>query len=335
MLSGVDLSYVRSVQNLSLKHLGLTKENPSVACLIVDFNKDVNGKVISFGLTSLNGRPHAEVNALKKISKKIDRRKLTAYISLEPCFKKKLNSCSTLLYKAGIRRIVIDSLDPNPEIYNKGNLFLKKKKIKILIANSASKFKELNKYFYKYKISSQPFITLKLAISQNGYIKDFNSLDITSKKTQQYLHYLRLRHDAIGVGYNTLIDDQPQLTCRLNGINKHLKKLIFIKKNTKSPIQNKNFQFIDYDKNNLKQSLYDKLSKSNVRSLLVEGGLSTFMTFFKAGCYDEIVLAKSKNNVVSSRAKYKINKNLFDGLLERSNNNYGNDKIIVYKKNNV
>lgn len=331
MLSGVDLNYVRSVQNLSLKHLGLTKENPSVACLIVDFNKDANGKVISFGLTSPSGRPHAEVNALKKISKKIDRRKLTAYISLEPCFKNKSNSCSALLYKAGIRRIVIDSLDPNPEIHNQGNLFLKKKKIQILISNSVSRFKDLNKYFYKYNTSSQAFITLKLAISQNGYVKDFNSPDITSKKTQQYLHYLRLRHDAIGVGYNTLIDDQPQLTCRLNGINKHLKKIIFIKKNTNSSIQNNNFQFIDYDKNSLKQNLYDKLLKSNVRSLLVEGGLSTFMNFFKTGCYDEIVLTKSKNNVVSSSAKYKIKKNLFDGLLEHSNNNYGNDQIIVYK----
>ena len=331
MLSGVDLNYVRSVQNLSLKHLGLTKENPSVACLIVDFNKDANGKVISFGLTSPSGRPHAEVNALKKISKKIDRRKLTAYISLEPCFKNKSNSCSALLYKAGIRRIVIDSLDPNPEIHNQGNLFLKKKKIQILISNSVSRFKDLNKYFYKYNTSSQAFITLKLAISQNGYVKDFNSPDITSKKTQQYLHYLRLRHDAIGVGYNTLIDDQPQLTCRLNGINKHLKKIIFIKKNTNSSIQNNNFQFIDYDKNSLKQNLYDKLLKSNVRSLLVEGGLSTFMTFFKIGCYNEIVLTKSKNNVVSSSAKYKIKKNLFDGLLEHSNNSYGNDQIIVYK----
>ena len=330
MLSGVDLSYVRSVQNLSLKHLGLTKDNPSVACLIVDFNEDAHGKVISFGLTSLNGRPHAEVNALKKISKKIDRRKLTAYISLEPCFKKKSISCSTLLYKAGIRRIVIDSLDPNPEIYNKGNLFLKEKKIQILISNSVSKFKDFNKYFYKYKTSSQPFITLKLAISKNGYIKDFNLPDITSKKTQQYLHYLRLRHDAIGVGYNTFIDDQPQLTCRLDGINKYLKKLIFIKKNTKSPTQNKNFQFIDYGKNNFKQNIYDKLLKLNVKSLLVEGGLSTFMTFFRAGCYNEIVLAKSKNNVVSSSAKYKIKKNVFDGLLEHSNKSYGNDQIIVY-----
>ena len=331
MLSGVDLNYVQSVQNLSLKHLGLTKDNPSVACLIVDFNKDANGKVISFGLTSLNGRPHAEVNALKKIPKKIDTKKLTAYISLEPCFKNKLNSCSTLLYKSGIKRIVIDSLDPNPEINNKGNLFLKQKKIKILIASSVSRFKEINKYFYKYKTLSQPFITLKLAISKNGYTKDFTSSDITSKQTQQFLHYLRMRHEAIAVGYNTFIDDQPQLTCRFDGINKDLKKIILTKNTSKKSIPNKDFQFLNYNENNFKTSMYEELSKLKVKSLLVEGGLSTFMHFFKVGFYDEIVLTISQNNIVSSEAKYKINNHIFENLLEYSEKNYGNDRIIVYK----
>ena len=65
--------------------------------------------------------------------------------------------------------------------------------------------------------------------------------------------------------------------------------------------------------------------------MLVEGGLSTFMTFFRAGCYDEIVLAKSKNNVVSSRAKYKIKKIYLTVYWKHSNNSYGNDQIIVYK----
>ena len=331
MLSIVDLNYVRSVQNLSLKHLGLTKDNPSVACLIVDFKGDSGGRVISFGLTSPSGRPHAEANALKKISKKIDTKKLTAYISLEPCFKKKLSSCSLLLYRSGIKRIVIDSLDPNPEINNKGNLFLKQRKIQILIASSVSRFKEINKYFYKYKTSSQPFITLKLAISKNGYTKNFISPDITSKQTQQFLHYLRMRHEAIAIGYNTFIDDQPQLTCRFDGINKDLKKIIFTKNTPKKSIKNKDFQLINYNENNFKTGIYEELSKLKVKSLLVEGGLSTFMHFFKAGFYDEIVLAISENNVVSSEAKYKIKNNIFKNLIEYSKKNYGNDRIIVYK----
>ena len=331
MLTNVDLNYVRSVQNLSLKHLGLTKENPSVACLIVDFKGDVQGKVLSYGLTSLNGRPHAEANALKKISNKIDIKKLTVYVSLEPCFKKKAVSCSSLLLKSGIKRIVIDSLDPNPEIYNQGNLFLKDKKIQILIASSVSKFKYFNKYFYNYKTKSKPFITLKLAISKNGYTKDYDSNEITSRQTQKYLHYLRLRHDSICVGYNTFIEDHPRLSCRLQGINKNIYKIILNKNISKKLKSLRKFHFINYNKENFEKNILLELSKLKTKSLLVEGGLATFLLFFKAGLYDEIVIAQSKNNVVSSNAKYKIKNHLFDSLLEFSNNKYGNDQIIVYK----
>ena len=321
MLSNIDLNYLRSVQNLSLKHLGLTKENPSVACLIVDFKNDTQGKVVSYGLTSIGGRPHAEVNALKKISNKQDVRNLTAYISLEPCFKKKLDSCSSLLFKYGIKRVVMDSLDPNPSIYNQGYLFLEGKKVKVFLARSASKFHKFNKYFYINQNESRPFITLKLATSKNGYTKDYNSKDITSQDTQKYLHYLRLRHDAISVGYNTFIEDSPKLTCRLQGIDKYLRKIVLFKNDLKKIKSSKKFEFINYK----------ELLNLNIKSLLVEGGLSTFMTFFKAGLYDEIVIIRSNNNVASSEAKYKIKNRLFDNLLKYSDNNYGNDKIIVYK----
>jgi diaminohydroxyphosphoribosylaminopyrimidine deaminase/5-amino-6-(5-phosphoribosylamino)uracil reductase len=331
LLSNIDLDYIRSVQNLSLKNLGLTKENPSVACLIVDFKNDIQGKVLSYGLTSIGGRPHAEVNALKKIPNKQDFKNSTAYISLEPCFKKNLVSCSSLLLKSGIKRIVIDSLDPNPIIHNKGFLFLKEKKIKVFFSRSLSKFKEFNKYFYKNSINSKPYITLKLAISKNGYTKDYNSKDITSKETQKYLHYLRVRHDAISVGYNTFIEDKPKLTCRLKGIDKNLKKIILFKNNL---IDNKNnkFEFIKYNETkDFKKNIYSELLKLNIKSLLVEGGLSIFMAFFDTGSYDEIIISRSNHNVVSSKAKYRIKKHLLTNLLQYSNNSYGNDQIIVYK----
>lgn len=332
MLSDIDFNYIRSAQNLSLKNLGLTKENPSVACLIVDFKNDIQGKVLSYGLTSIGGRPHAEINALKKIPDKQEFKNLTAYISLEPCFKKNLISCSSRLVKSGIKRIIIDSLDPNPIIYKKGFLFLEENKIKVFFFKSLSKFKDFNKYFYVNSIKSRPFITLKLAISKNGYTKDYNSKDITSKETQKYLHYLRLRHDAISVGYNTFIEDKPKLTCRLQGVNKNLKKIILFKKNLSDKKINKKFKFIKFKQDkDFKKNIYNDLSKLNIRSLLVEGGLSTFMAFFDTGSYDEIIISQSSHNVISSNAKYKIKNHLFLNLVQYSNNNYGNDRIIVYK----
>ena len=332
----IDLNYIKSVQNLSLINIGLTKKNPSVACLIVDFKNDIQGKVISFGLTSMNGRPHAEINALNKIPKKKDSKDLTAYISLEPCFKKNFDSCSSALLKSGIKRIVIDSYDPNPIIYKKGYFFLKEKRIKIFISKSLSKFQEFNKYFYINETTSRPFITLKLAISKNGYTKDNVSKNVTTEETQNYLHYLRLRHDGICVGYNTYIDDKPKLTCRLPGIKKNIKKIILIKNNLKILKFSKDFNIINIpDSPVLSTIFYTQLSKLKIRSLLVEGGLSTFMLFFNSGYFNEIVLSVSKKKILSSKHKYKIKNRLFDKLFKYSDNYYGNDQIIVYKNNNV
>ena len=88
MLSKKDLNYLNSVNNLSIKNLGLTGINPSVACLIVDFKNNSRGIVLSYGLTSHSGRPHAEINALNKISNSRINNQTTLYVSLEPCFKK-------------------------------------------------------------------------------------------------------------------------------------------------------------------------------------------------------------------------------------------------------
>ena len=91
MLSKLDLNYLDSVNNLSIKNLGLTGANPSVACLIVDYKNNSQGVVLSYGLTSKSGRPHAEINALNKVSNYQINNQTTMYVSLEPCFK--ANSC--------------------------------------------------------------------------------------------------------------------------------------------------------------------------------------------------------------------------------------------------
>ena len=171
-----------------------------------------------------------------------------------------------------------------------------------------------------------------MAISKNNYTKDYDSADITSKETQRYLHYLRLRHDAICVGYKTFIEDNPKLTCRLQGINKKLKRVVIFKNNLKKIKIHKGFNFIEYKQNSeFKYNLYEDLAKLKIKSLLVEGGLSTFMLFFKTGLYDEIIISTSDNNVLSSEVKYKIKYSIFNNLIKYSHNNYGKDQIIVYK----
>ena len=209
MLSKLDLNYLDSVNNLSIKNLGLTGVNPSVACLIVDYKNNSRGVVLSYGVTSKSGRPHAEINALDKISNSKINNQTTLYVSLEPCFKEN-SCCAKKIVSKGIKRVVVSSLDPNPQIYGKGLNFLKSKGVRVLLAGpSQNKFKKINKYFYNFQKNHSPFITLKLAISKNYYSKNLMSKNVTQKETQFYMHKLRLKHDAIIVGFNTYKEDKP------------------------------------------------------------------------------------------------------------------------------
>ena len=104
-------------------------------------------------------------------------------------------------------------------------------KIKVFHSlKSTDRFKIINKFFYTRKTLNRPFITLKIAISKNGFSKSPTLKNITSDKTQYFMHSLRLSHDAIAVGMNTVLDDKPKLTCRLQGVSKNIVKLSFSNK---------------------------------------------------------------------------------------------------------
>ena len=110
LTNSIHRKYLESVNNLSIKNVGITGSNPSVACLIVDYMLSPKGVVLSYGLTSQTGRPHAEINALDKISKSQINDLTTLYVSLEPCFKKD-NCCAKKIFTKGIKRVVIASKD--------------------------------------------------------------------------------------------------------------------------------------------------------------------------------------------------------------------------------
>ena len=330
MLNQFDLDYLRSANNLSYKNLGRTGVNPSVGCIIVDYSHDRKGVIISYGLTSLNGRPHAEVNALKKIKKKSLLDNLVMYVSLEPCFKQK-SCCAKLIANSGIKKVVIASIDPNPLISKRGVEFLKSSGIQVELGQrNLDQFKNINKQFYSFHFHKRPYITLKLAISKNGYTKNFKNKNITSKNTQYFMHKLRLVHDAIAVGYNTFKDDSPRLNCRLQGLEK--KPVKFLISNKQQSFYG--FKTINISKFNTPNDLFDFLKPYNVQSLLIEGGVKTFSYFINCNLFDEVIICQSNKNVDLSDKKYMINfENLSRKLKVKSTQKYESDKIFIFKKN--
>ena len=327
MLSKLDLNYLDSVNNLSIKNLGLTGVNPSVACLIVDYKNNSRGVVLSYGVTSKSGRPHAEINALDKISNSQINNQTTLYVSLEPCFKEN-SCCAKKIISKGIKRVVVSSLDPNPQIYGKGVSFLKSNEVKVLLAGPRqNKFKQINKYFYNFQKNHSPFITLKLAISKNYYSKNLMSKNVTQKETQFYMHKLRLKHDAIIVGLNTYKEDKPKLNCRLNGINKKIRPFIL----TNDFATKTKFPQITFNEKNF-DNFYSIMNKHNIRSVLVEGGLQTFNSFLKCRVFDEIVICQSSEIIKKSKKRYKLDKKLIKSSCKRiDSQEYFMDKIEIYK----
>jgi len=327
LLSKLDLTYLDSVNNLSIKNLGLTGVNPSVACLIVDYKNNSRGVVISYGITSKDGRPHAEINALDKISNSKINNQTTLYVSLEPCFKEN-SCCAKKIVSKGIKRVVVSSLDPNPQIYGKGLNFLKSKGVKVLLAGpSQNKFKKINKYFYNFQKNHSPFITLKLAISKNYYSKNLISKNVTQKETQFYMHKLRLKHDAIIVGFNTYKEDKPKLNCRLNGIGKKIRPFVL----TNDFATKTKFPQIRINEGNF-DNFYSIMNKLNIRSVLVEGGLQTFSNFLKYGVFNEIVICQSSEIIKKSKKRYKLDKKLVKSSCKKiDSQEYFTDKIEIYK----
>ena len=326
--NNIHSKYLQSVNNLSRRNLGLTGKNPSVACMIVDYSKSPKGQVLSYGLTSIGGSPHAEVNSLNKISKNKITKKTIMYVSLEPCMKES-DCCAKKILKSGIGKVFISSLDPNPLIYGKGLDFLKKNNVKVELAPQyLNKFKDINKIFYHFNKNIRPYITLKLAISKNSFSKNLNETNITSSETQYYMHKYRLTHDAIAVGYNTYMEDKPKLSPRLNGIDKKNFKFVISKINRKL----KNFSLIKLNYKDEPYIFLNQLKNHPIKSILIEGGLTTFNYFYNNKLFDEIIICQSGKVIKSSKKRYKLNLGLLKKNLKLySARSYGEDTIKIYK----
>jgi len=328
LTNSIHYKYTESVNNLSIKNVGITGSNPSVACLIVDYMINPKGVVLSYGLTSQTGRPHAEINALDKISKSQINDRTTLYVSLEPCFKEDM-CCAKKIFTKGIKRIVIASKDPNPDIYGRGIDYLRSKDIKVIIAGpSLDKFKLINKYFYFFQKKNKPFITLKIAISKNNLSKNLKEKNISSIDTQHYMHKLRLKHDAIVIGHNTYVHDKPMLTCRLSGIKKNIRAFILTKK-----IRGK-LKFIQIPFNETKglTDFYKILHEYRIQSVLIEGGLQTFKYFLKNRVFNEVFICQSSQIIKNSKKRYKLDKKLIKNSCKKLHSQiYNKDMIKIYR----
>jgi diaminohydroxyphosphoribosylaminopyrimidine deaminase/5-amino-6-(5-phosphoribosylamino)uracil reductase len=206
---------MRAALALARRSLGRTWPNPAVGCVIV---KD--GVVVGRGRTQNGGRPHAEVDALNQAGEAA--RGATAYVTLEPCSHfGKSPPCADALIKAGVVKVVSAMEDPNPQVNGQGHARLRAAGIEVEIGAGAKEAAEINAGFLLQLREGRPLFHLKVASSLDGRIATASgeSKWITSSAARADGQRLRATHDAILVGANTVAADDPELTCRLPGLD--------------------------------------------------------------------------------------------------------------------
>ncbi|SFC74394.1 bifunctional diaminohydroxyphosphoribosylaminopyrimidine deaminase/5-amino-6-(5-phosphoribosylamino)uracil reductase RibD [Clostridium uliginosum] len=212
----MDNKYMGIALELAKKGVGKVNPNPLVGAVIV---KD--GEIIGQGNHEYYGGPHAEVNAIKNSTGILEGS--TIYITLEPCAHYgKTPPCVDLIIEKKFKKVVIGMLDPNPLVSGKSILKLKEKGIEVISGVKKEECIKLNEVFIKYIETKIPFVFLKTATSLDGKIATCTgeSKWITSDESRRDGHLLRNKLSSIMVGVNTIIMDDPELTCRIeNGRN--------------------------------------------------------------------------------------------------------------------
>src|SRR5260221_1598385 len=206
-----DVGHMRAAIALARRGLGDVWPNPAVGCVIV-----VNGIGVGRGWTQRGGGPNGEPEALAGAGAAA--RGATAYVSLEPCCHwGKTPPCTDALIAAGIARVVIPIEDPDPRVSGEGIARLRAAGIAVETGLCADEAAELNAGFLLRMRAGRPLVTLKLATTLDGRIatRSGESQWITGPLAPDRAHALRASHDAVMAGSNTVIADDPQLTCRL------------------------------------------------------------------------------------------------------------------------
>ncbi|WP_226536481.1 bifunctional diaminohydroxyphosphoribosylaminopyrimidine deaminase/5-amino-6-(5-phosphoribosylamino)uracil reductase RibD [Fictibacillus halophilus] len=208
--------YMKLALDNAMAMKGQTDPNPLVGSVIVNENR-----IVGVGTHLKAGEPHAEIHALRMAGEKA--RGGTIYVTLEPCSHHgRTGPCAVAIVEAGIKKVVIASLDPNPLVSGRGVRILEDAGIEVEVGILEEKSRKMNEVFNKFIVQKIPFVTLKSGITLDGKIASHtnNSKWITSAEARQDVHKLRNENQAILVGVNTVIHDDPELTTRIpNGRN--------------------------------------------------------------------------------------------------------------------
>jgi diaminohydroxyphosphoribosylaminopyrimidine deaminase / 5-amino-6-(5-phosphoribosylamino)uracil reductase len=236
----MDRRFMGLALRVAQRMLGRTAPNPAVGAVIAD---ETTGEVITRGWTQQGGRPHAEGWALARAGARA--RGHTMYVTLEPCSHHgRTPPCANAIVAAGIRRVVCAIQDPNPEIAGRGFAVLRDAGVAVELGLCAEEARWMAAGHILRMTRDRPFVQLKIAVSGDGLIAPGVGAPrwVTGPEARQFAHILRARAEAILVGRKTVADDNPELTCRLPGLEGRSPRRVILDAKFRTPATAKMFQ---------------------------------------------------------------------------------------------
>ena len=292
-----DEQFMRQALLLGRFGLGNTAPNPAVGCVLVK-----NGQVIATGLTQRGGRPHAEAMALAEAGDAA--RGATAYVTLEPCAHEgKTLPCAQALIDAGVARVVYAIDDPDKRVDGRGAELMRLAGIEVESGVLAEEARQDQIGFLLRETDKRPMVTLKLAISANGFMRTSPNEDkwITGALSRHMGHKLRAEHDAIITGSGTLREDDPSLDCRLPGLETASPMPVVMGENdipadSKLAQRAKKQTLVHYKNETPRAALQDLAARGMTRAML-ECGPTLAAAFLKDDLVDELALFTAPHDV--------------------------------------
>jgi diaminohydroxyphosphoribosylaminopyrimidine deaminase / 5-amino-6-(5-phosphoribosylamino)uracil reductase len=314
----MDRRFMELALRMARRMLGRTAPNPAVGAVIAD---EATGEVIIRGWTQQGGRPHAEGYALARAGALA--RGQTMYVTLEPCSHHgRTPPCADGIVAAGMRRVVCAIEDPNPEIAGRGLAVLRNAGIVVDLGLCADEARWMAAGHILRMTRDRPFVQLKIAVSADGLIAPGDGAPrwVTGPEARQFAHILRARADAILVGRKTVADDNPDLTCRLPGLEGRSPRRVVLDAKFRTPPTARMFQTAErvpvtifgdtrsvapayprsVEVRRLPAStegrlslvvVLESLAAEGVTRVLVEGGPTIAGAFLAADLVDEVVIA--------------------------------------------
>lgn len=351
-----DERFMAAAVRLARWNLGATGPNPSVGCVVV---KD--GVIVGRGVTARGGRPHAETQALAEAGEAA--RGATAFVTLEPCSHHgRTPPCAEALIAASVARVVVAVTDPDPRVSGRGLRMLAEAGIQVTPGVLEREAAEgLESYLFR-QVRKRPQVTLKLAVSGDEMIgrSGEGQVAITGREARAQSHILRAESDAILIGIGTVLADDPELTCRLPGLEDRSPVRVVLDRQLETPLGSKLVRGIAdghplliaaaFDADSARRAalthagaevldldgpkyhlLLETLAARGLSSLVVEGGRRVATAFLAQGLVDRIMLFTSDVVVGEGGIPSPVTPSAMpEGFAKRSEALFGADRMQEY-----